>query len=153
MRIRNRKDFWSGLMFIFFGTMFVGLGNQYAFGSAAKMGPGYFPQMVGGVLACLGVLIALGSIRRDAPMERIRAGSWRVVLQILVPVALFGLLLNTLGLIVSLLLLVVLSCFACKEYRWYEIGITATVLALLSYGVFVLALQLQFPLWPTFLIH
>lgn len=153
MRIKNKKDFWAGIMFVFFGSLFVVIGNQYAFGSAAKMGPGYFPQMVGGLLACLGLLITLGSIKAGTKPEEIRQGSWKVVFKILFPVALFGLFLNTLGLLVCLIMLVVLSCLASKEFKWQEIILTSLFLALLSYGIFVLALQLQFPLWPSFVVR
>lgn len=151
MKIRNRKDFWSGVMFAGFGLLFIGVGNQYAFGSAAKMGPAFFPQVVGGILTLLGVLIALGSLNMKARIEDIRPGSWKVVAQILLPVVLFGLLLNSLGLVVSLLLLVSLSCLACNEFKWHEIVLAALALTILSYAVFVWALQLQFPLWPAFL--
>lgn len=151
MKIKNQKDFWAGVMFVGFGLLFVGVGNQYAFGSAAKMGPAFFPQVVGGVLALLGVLIAMGSMKATAKAEAIRSGSWKVVFQILLPVVLFGLLLNTLGLVVCLILLVCLACLASNEFKWHEIVLAALVLAALSYGVFVWALQLQFPLWPTFL--
>ena len=151
MQIRNKKDFWSGVMFVCFGALFVGVGNQYVFGSAAKMGPAFFPQMVGGLLTALGVFIVLGAMKATARVEGIRSGSWKVVFQILLPVVLFGLLLNSLGLIVSLIMLVLLACLACKEFKWYEIVLASSVLAVLSYCVLVWALQLQFPLWPVFL--
>jgi hypothetical protein len=151
MRIKNRKDFWAGLMFLGFGSFFVILGGQYTFGTAAKMGSAFFPQMVGGILSLLGVLIILCSIRSSAKVETIKKGSWITVIQILSPVVLFGLLLKPFGLVACLILLVTLSCFACKDYRWYEVVLLAFFLALLSYAVFALALQLQFPIWPAFL--
>lgn len=151
MKIRNKKDFWSGVLFVGFGALFVGIGSRYAFGSAAKMGPAFFPQMVGGVLTVIGVLIAIGSMKATATVDGVRSGSWKIVFQILLPVVLFGVLLNALGLMVSLVLLVSLSCLACPEYKWHEVVLASLVLAALSFCVFVWALQLQFPLWPVFL--
>ena len=151
MKIKNKKDFCAGLLFAFFGVFFVYFGQQYAFGSAAKMGPGYFPQMIGGILACLGVVIVFSSMSRNAKIEGVKSGSWKVLCQILSPVILFGVFLNSVGLIVCQFMLVALACFACKEFKWYETLLLATFLVCLSYAVFVLALQLQFPLWPVFL--
>lgn len=150
MKIKNKKDFCAGLMFAFFGIFFVYFGQPYAFGSAAKMGPGYFPQMIGGILTCLGVAIVLSSMSRKARAEEVKPGSWKVLCQILLPVIFFAIFLNSLGLIVCQFMLVALACLACKEFKWYEILMLATFLVCLSYGVFVLALQLQFPLWPVF---
>ncbi len=51
MQIRNKRDFWSGMMFLIIGLLFVLLSRQYQLGTAAKMGPGYFPTVLGGLLA------------------------------------------------------------------------------------------------------
>ena len=47
MQVRNHHDLWSGVMFGSFGLLFIVLSRQYQLGSAAKMGPGYFPTMLG----------------------------------------------------------------------------------------------------------
>ena len=73
MVIRNAKDFWAGLMFMAFGLAFVAiaygtpdflnelLGTKlvpgYQMGSAVRMGPAYFPVMLGGILAILGAVV------------------------------------------------------------------------------------------------
>jgi hypothetical protein len=150
MTIKNKKDFWAGLLFMGFGAFFVGFGSKYMAGSAAQMGPGYFPRLIGGILVILGLLVSMGSLKTGAKAEDIEWGPWLVVLQILGPIVLFGLFLSTLGLVVSLIMLVVLSCLACKDFARHEIVMTALVLALMSYALFVQALQLQFPVWPAF---
>ena len=61
MKIRNMKDFLAGLMFIAFGAAAAGLAQNYNMGTAARMGPGYFPTVLGGVLAVLGVIILMES--------------------------------------------------------------------------------------------
>ena len=57
MKISNGKDFWAGLMFIAFGLGFVAVAGNYSMGNAVRMGPAYFPTMLGGILAVLGGII------------------------------------------------------------------------------------------------
>lgn len=59
MQIRNGKDFWAGLMFVGAGLGFMLASQNYPTGSAVRMGPAYFPTMLGGLLAILGAIIFL----------------------------------------------------------------------------------------------
>lgn len=149
MRIKNHKDFWAGVMFIVFGAFFAGFGTQYKFGSAAQMGPGYFPTVLGVLVIALGIVVAIGGLRSDATEERIDAFSWSTLLLVLGSVVLFGVLLQPLGLVVSLLVLVAVSSYASHEFTWRATLMNAIVLVGLCLLVFVWALKLQFPLWPT----
>ena len=151
LKIKNQKDFWAGVMFAGFGSFFFGFGSRYAMGSTAKMGPGYFPTVLGVLLLLLGIAIVLSSVSPKARSESVDKFSWKALGLILGPVILFGVLLQSLGLIVNLLLLVILSSFASHEFRWTSAMLNALTLTVLSYIVFVWALKLQFPLWPAFL--
>jgi hypothetical protein len=150
MHIRNAKDFWAGLMFAGFGLFFAGFGSRYTFGSAARMGPGYFPTMLGALLILLGAVVALKALSPRAEEHRVAKFSWPVISLILGPVLLFGLLLNKLGLVLCLAMLVIISSLASHEFGWRAALINAVVLILLCLAVFVYALKLQFPLWPAF---
>ena len=153
MKIKNQKDFWAGVMFSFFGAFFAGFGSQYKFGGAANMGPGYFPCVVGMLLTLLGIAIVISSLGPRAKVDNVEKFSWPSLFFVLGPVVLFGLLLQSLGLIVCLLLLVIVSSYASHEFRWQATLINALVLTGLSLAVFVWALQLQFTLWPAFISH
>ena len=59
MRAKNGKDFWAGLMFAGFGLAFVLISFNYPMGSAVRMGPAYFPTVLGGVLIALGAAVFL----------------------------------------------------------------------------------------------
>ncbi|MHB8493814.1 MAG: tripartite tricarboxylate transporter TctB family protein [Casimicrobiaceae bacterium] len=59
LRIRHPKDFWSGALFIAVGVGAIVLGSKYTLGSAARMGPGYFPRLLGILLVALGGMLAL----------------------------------------------------------------------------------------------
>jgi len=57
MHIKNGKDFWAGLMFAGAGLSFMVVSQNYPMGSAVRMGPAYFPTMLGGLLAILGAVV------------------------------------------------------------------------------------------------
>ena len=151
MHIRNQKDFWAGLMFAAFGLFFSGFGTRYTFGSAARMGPGYFPTVLGVILIVMGAIIALTALSPKAEEHRVQKFSWPTILLVLGSVVLFGILLQRAGLVISLATVVIVSSYASHEFGWKATIINTVVLIALCMAVFVYALSLQFPLWPTFL--
>jgi hypothetical protein len=151
MRIRNPSDFWTGLLFGGFG-LFMSLyaATHYAIGSAVRMGPGYFPLLVGGLVALLGAVVLLRSLRFDGPaVPRIH---WRPLALILAGSVAFGYLLKPLGMVLATVVLVVVSAVGGHEFRWKEALALAVALAVFSIGVFVYGLGLPFPLWPQALV-
>jgi hypothetical protein len=148
MHVRNQKDFWAGVMFVAFGLFFAGFGARYPFGTAAHMGPGYFPTVLGCILMVLGIIVAVGGLSPGAPEQKVDNFAWSTLLFVLGPIVLFGLLLNTLGLILCLLMLIGVSSYASHEFTWKATLGNAVVLIVLCLVVFVYALKLQFPLWP-----
>jgi hypothetical protein len=151
MRIRNQKDFWSGVMFIVTGLFFMVLSRQYNFGTAAKMGPGYFPMVLGGIMAFLGLLILIPSIRRNQPIVKIPPIDFMSIGMILLAVAVYAATLPTLGFIIALFLLVAISSYASHEFHLKSTLIASVVLLFGSWLVFVKGLELQFPFLPLFL--
>lgn len=150
MHIRNQKDFWAGLLFATFGLFFSGFGTRYTFGTAARMGPGYFPTVLGILLIILGAVIALSALSPKTEASHVAKFDWRTIGLVLGSVVLFGALLNRAGLIVALAALVIVSSYASHEFGWRATLINTVVLIVLCLAVFVYALSLQFPLWPTF---
>ena len=150
-RVRNRKDFWSAVMFIIFGLSFMVWSAGYQIGTAQRMGPGYFPIVLGALLVTIGVLVGLPSMRRDATETRVDGIGWRGLTVILGSVLLYAILLPRLGFVVSLVMLIVLSSLATREFTWKATLLSVAVLAVSSYIVFVKGLDLQFPVWPPFL--
>jgi hypothetical protein len=72
MKIVNGKDFWAGLMFITFGLAFMLISRNYPMGSALRMGPAYFPTVLGGLMAVLGAIVFFASFVEKTPSP------WRV---------------------------------------------------------------------------
>lgn len=151
MRIRNRQDFWAGLMFIGIGVFFAGFSTAYEVGTAARMGPGYFPLMLGILLALLGVVIAGRSVSAGEREQGLEPTGWREILLILGSVVLFGVALPSLGMVVSVGLLILVAAFASHDFSWKETIASIVILLLMSYFVFVKGLELQMTVWPRFL--
>ena len=149
IKIKSPKDFWAGLMFIAFGLFFMIVALNYRLGSAAHMGPAYFPTMLGGGLAVIGGVVFSRSFVVSG--EKVAAIPLRLLFFITVAVLLFGYLLKPIGLVLALALLVVASAFAGHEFKLREALVLALVLILLSVLVFVKGLGQPFPLWPEFL--
>jgi hypothetical protein len=151
LRVKNQKDFWSAVMFVVAGAMFMAWSAGYQIGTAQRMGPGYFPMVLGAMLVVLGILVGLPSVRRNAIPNTVEKIGWRGLLMILGSVALYAFLLPRLGFVVSLVALIVISSMATLEFRWKPTLISVILLTGFSYLVFVKGLGLQFPVWPTFL--
>ncbi|SPA26267.1 tripartite tricarboxylate transporter TctB family protein [Cupriavidus taiwanensis] len=151
MRIRSQKDFASGLMFILVGFGFSWVARGYSMGTAAKMGPGYFPFWLGIVLALLGALVLFGSLSSKAEEDSLARWDIKTLLWILGSVVLFGLLLKPLGMVLSVLVLVLVSSMASHEFSWKGAILNAVILVLISLGAFVYGINLQMPVWPAFL--
>ncbi|HEY1458890.1 MAG TPA: tripartite tricarboxylate transporter TctB family protein [Casimicrobiaceae bacterium] len=144
--IRHPKDFYSGLIFIGFGVAAIVIGSNYALGTAARMGPGYFPRILGVLLIVLGAALSLRALRLQG--SPVPAWKWRPTLIVLGSVILFGVIVNTVGLVLSTIILIVLSSAASHEFRYKEALVSGVLLATLAVAVFVIGLKLQLPIWP-----
>lgn len=149
--IRSHQDFASGVMFMIAGAAFAILARSYRMGTASSMGPGYFPFWLGVALALLGAVVVAQSLSRKGVADRIPRWDIKTLLWILGSVVLFGLLLQPLGLVLSLLVLVLVSSMASHEFTWRGAIGTAIVMVLMSLGAFVYGLKLQFSVWPAFI--
>ena len=134
-----------------FGAAAFFFAADYNIGSAAKMGPGYFPFVLGALLAALGVTLLLRSVFWTKGSQQGPAFHLKPLVLVLSSVVLFGLLLRPLGLLVSTTLLVVVSSMASHEFRWKEALLNAAVLIVVVLLVFVYCLDFQVPIWPSFL--
>jgi len=151
VRIKHQKDFWSGLMFLAIGLGFAGFAQQYELGTAQRMGPAYFPTVLGGLLAILGLIIAIKGLargERGSGIERFHFGPLAVVLG---AVALFGFLLRPAGLVAALLVLIGVSAYASHEFRVREVIPLAAFLVVLVLAVFIWGLGMVVPVWPAFM--
>jgi hypothetical protein len=146
MHIRAPKDFWSGVMFLAFAATTVLAARYYSMGSAGHMGSGYFPMALGVLLGVLGALLVGRSFVIDGePVPRLHLAP---VMIMTLAVVVFGVTLEPLGLVISILVLVVISAWAGPQFRTMETLALAAVLVAFSVGIFVYALRLPLTLWP-----
>ena len=151
MQLRNKQDFWSGAMFIALGLGFAWQATSYQMGTAARMGPGYFPFWLGLVLALLGAVVLLGSMSKKATETTVDKFDWRIVALVIGSVVLYAVILRPLGVYLSVAVLVIVSSLASHEFSWKIAVGNAIFLVVFSYLAFIKGLGLIFPLWPSFL--
>jgi Tripartite tricarboxylate transporter TctB family len=160
MNIKSQKDFFSGLMFTAVGVAFAWGATKYSLGTGARMGPGYFPMMLGILMTILGAVITFKAMVVDTEDgDKVGAWAWKPLLFIIAANLLFGLMLGGLpsikfpafGLIAAIYALTVVSALAGEEFKLKEVLVLATVLAIMSYLAFIVLLKLQFQVWPAFI--
>ena len=150
MKIKSPKDFWAGLMFIGFGVFFIVVALvYYQMGSAVRMGPAYFPVLLGGLLAVLGLVVLVDSVIESGPP--IAKFHFRPLLFIAASSLAFAYLLKPLGLVFASVALIFISAYGGHEFKWKEVAIMSVVLVIFAVLVFVKALSLPFPICPDFI--
>jgi Tripartite tricarboxylate transporter TctB family len=158
--IKSQKDFFSGLMFMGIGGAFAWGATTYNVGNGARMGPGYFPLMLGVLMAILGAAITFNSLTvKTEGGDKIGKWAWKPLFFIILANLVFGVMLGGLprfglpamGLILAIYALTFIASVAEPGWKVKNTFILATVLALGSYVAFVLVLKLQFPVWPAFI--
>ena len=150
MKVKSPKDFWAGLMFIGVGVFFaVWAVTHYQMGSAVRMGPAYFPTLLGGLLAVLGLMTLAGSFVIEGP--KVAQFHFRPLLLISAACVAYGYLMKPLGLVGATAALVFISAYGGHEFKWREVAILYVVLIVFSVLVFVKGLTLPFPMWPAIL--
>ncbi len=159
MQIKSQKDFFSGLMFMIVGAAFAWGATNYSLGSGARMGPGYFPMLLGVLLAVLGAIITFKSlVVETVGGDKIGKWAWKPLLFIIGANLVFGVCLGgipaiglkPLGLIVGIYAVTFVASMAEAGWKVKNTAILATVLAVLSYLAFIKLLGLQFPVWPAY---
>ena len=160
MNIKSQKDFFAGLMFMGVGVAFAWGATTYNVGSGARMGPGYFPLMLGVLMAVLGVAITFKAlVVETVGGDKIGKWAWKPLVFIILANLLFGVMLAGLpniklpamGMIVAIYVLTFIASMAEPGWTVKATFVLATVLAVGSYLAFVVLLKLQFPVWPAFI--
>lgn len=163
MVIKSQKDFFAGLLYTVTGIAFAwGAVANYTIGTGARMGPGYFPLILGIFMALLGGVIMFNALVIETEDgDKIGSWAWKPLFFIIAANLIFGLLLAGLpsigfpafGLIAAIFALTFVASLAGEEFNFKAVFILATVLSIMSYAAFILLLKLQFPVWPAFLTN
>jgi hypothetical protein len=159
MNIKSQKDFFSGLMFMSVGVAFAWGASTYTVGNGARMGPGYFPLVLGVLLALLGAVITFKAlVVETVDGDKVGSFAWKPLFFIITANLVFGACIGglpsigmpPLGLVVGIYLLAFIASHAGEEFNLKAVLVLATILAIMSYLAFIVLLKLQFPVWPAF---
>lgn len=140
--IRHPKDFWTGVIFLWIGLAAIIIGRDYAMGTAGRMGPAYFPTVLGGILALLGLAAVVRSFFREG--EPIGKFAVKQTALIITGVILFGVLVRGAGIVAAIFALVLCSAYASVKFTWKK-GI-ALALGASIFAVIVFVKLLGVPL-------
>jgi hypothetical protein len=160
MGIKSQADFFSGVMFTTVGAAFAVGATTYNIGDGARMGPGYFPLMLGILLSVLGLLIVFQAlVVETADGGKIGRWAWKPLFFVIAANVAFGVLLGGLpsiglpamGLILAIYALTIIASLAGEHFKLRDVLVLATILAVGSYIAFIWALKLQIQVWPTFI--
>jgi hypothetical protein len=171
VKIKSERDFWSGLMFVTVGVVFALGATNYSMGPAcpnndpcaanlwarlsqlsAHPGAGYFPLGLSILLALLGAIVLFKALTIESESgDRIGAFAWRPLLVIVVAIAVFGVMLEPIGLALTVPVLIFISSLAGDEFHWKGVLANAIVLTIGSWFIFVWGLKLTIPMWPWFI--
>jgi hypothetical protein len=141
--LRNNRDFIAGLLFVVIGALAVVLARDYPIGTTMRMGPGYFPTVLGAILFLFGAYVLVRGIRSG---EKVK-GTWgaRALALIALSIVLFGFLLDRAGMIPAIVVATLVAAAAGREFRLKEVLLVAIVLSVFSVAVFLYGLKLPYP--------
>jgi hypothetical protein len=153
MKIKNAKDFWSGVMFVAFGVFFAGFARQYDMGTAARMGPAYFPTVLGLLLVAIGLYVGFKGLRLESEDGDGAVGKFhfKPLLLVLGGVSAFGVLLRPAGMVIAISAMIVIASLGSGEFKWKEIIPLTVGLAVLVLVVFIWGLSMTIPIFPAFM--
>jgi hypothetical protein len=145
IRVKSPQDLGAGLAFIAIGAAGIIFGRELTYGSAARMGPGYFPTILSYLIIAIGLVIALRGFTLDGPsIQRIPL---RPISLVVISILAFGFLIEIIGLALTAIILTFIASAARKEVNWKETAILAVILAVMCVLVFVYGLSQPMPAW------
>jgi len=142
--LRSNKDFLAGLLFIAIGVMAVVVARGYPMGSAMRMGPAYFPTVLGGILVLLGAWVTARGIRSGEKLKG--EWGWKPLLMIALAVLLFGFLMSRLGLVPALVAVFLVSATGGREFRLKEVLVLTALMSAFAVVVLLYVLKMPYPL-------
>ena len=143
--LRSNKDVWSGAMMIVIGAGAIIVARDFDFGTALRMGPGYFPSVLGGILIAFGLYLVASGMRSEDKI----AGGWSLRALVVLPLSLvlFGLLMEYAGFVPAMLALIVGSAMAGNDFRLIEVLALAVGITIFAVALFIWALGMPYPLF------
>ncbi len=144
MAARDTRDILGGVLLMLIGVFAALHARDYSFGEAARMGPGYFPTVLGWLLAVLGLAIALPALRRPGEPLGVR---WKSLGLVTAAVVFFAFALPRFGLVPATAGAVFISSLADDDLRWRGRILLSIAVPILMVSIFVVALSMHLSLF------
>ena len=143
--LANNKDFLAGLLFAGIAAVTVAVARDYPIGFTERMGPGYFPTVLGGILGLFGLYLMYRGIRYGARIQG--DWGWKPLGLITLSIVVFGFTMEKVGLVPALMLMFFVAALGGRDFRFKEVLVLAAVMSAFAAGVFVYGLKLPYPLF------
>jgi hypothetical protein len=146
--LRDNQDFWAGVMLLAVGVTAVTIARGYPFGTALRMGPGYFPTVLGSILILFGLWFVVRAFRSTETIEP----GWSLRALVIIPLSfvLFGLMMTYAGFVPALAVLIFGASLASTEFNLIEVLLLTAGLTFGCVVVFIWGLGLPYPLFTQF---
>jgi len=145
LRVKSPQDLGAGLVFLLLGLAGFYFGRDLAFGTAARMGPGYFPTLLSAMIFAIGLVVGLRGVTIvGPPIEPVQL---RPILFIVAAILIFGFLIEAIGLALTAVLLTIFAAYARPEVKLGETILLGAGLAAFTVAVFVYVLGQPLPAW------
>jgi hypothetical protein len=145
LRVKSPQDLGAAILFLIIGIAGIYFGRDLSFGSASRMGPGFFPTLLSCVIVAIGAIVGLRSLAVEGPpIEPIKL---RPLLFILIAIVAFGYLIEQVGLAITTAALTIFAAYARHDVNLKETVVLAVFLAAFAIGVFAYALGQPLPIW------
>lgn len=142
--LRNNKDFFAGLLMLAIGAGGFYMALSYPFGTAVRMGPGYFPRVIACILMAFGAFVLIRGILTN---EKVTGKwGWKPLAYISVSLVAFGFVMAHFGLIPALVVMFFVAALGGHEFKAVEVLILTVSMSAFAVGVFVYGLGLPYPL-------
>lgn len=145
MRIKS-QDFATGLLFVMVGAAALWISADYPMGTPQRPGTGVLPVILAWCLIGTGALLWLKAVLTDSP--RLTPWAWRPAIMITLATIAFALLVDRLGLVVTMVVSMTLVALGTPETRWREYLPFAVVMLTIGVSVFIYGLGMPIPILP-----
>ncbi len=145
VELSNNKDFLAGLLLLAIGAIGFYMALDFPFGTARRMGPGYFPRVLSAILMLFGIYVL---IRGLMTKERVKGvWGWRPLAFITASLIVYGWLMDRAGFVPALVAMFYVSALAGHEFKVKEVTILTVVMVVFSWAVFIYGLGLPYQLF------
>ena len=144
-RVKSPQDFGSAIVFLLIGLAGLYFGKDLTYGTAGRMGPGYFPYLLSWLIIGIGVFVGLMSLSIEGPP--IEPPRFRAAFVGLLSVIVFGYLMSYVGLAITGVVMTLIAAYARRQVNLFESLLLGIGLSIGCVLIFVYALGQPLPAW------